>query len=290
MRQWDQLADATLTSAIVQNVFAATVESQSPTEEVLEGLLTPQERTQMMVEGVSPAEAFVDAHAGFYDGATLDVGINGRIGHLYPGDKLTLQSPQIQGANFRDFATMLLREFARCIGMDYSSATGDFSGATYYTLGKSNTEIFAVTKSRREFILTPFCQPVYEAWLEEEVEAGRIPFPGGIESFLLNRAAACRAIWSGSPKPEADLLKLAKALEVFDRMGTVTDQMIAEALGVVDIEDVYEQRAREKALRVKYGLPEKALMSATGGAPRPMGDDKGDTEEDEKEEDDGAGA
>lgn len=289
MRQWDQLADATLTSAIVQNVFAATIESQSPTEEVLEGLLTPQERAEMMKDGISAAEAFVEAHAGFYDGATLDVGINGRIGHLYPGDKLNLQSPQIQGANFRDFATMLLREFARCAGLDYSSATGDFSGATYYTLGKSNTEIFAVTKSRREFILTPFCQPIYEAWLEEEIEAGRVPFPGGVEGFLQNRAAACRAIWSGSPKPEADLLKLAKALEVFDRMGAVTDQMIAEALGVVDIEDVYEQRAREAKLRKKYGLPEKALMSATGGGPKPA--DGEDTDEgDDKEDGDGADA
>ncbi len=286
MRQYDQLADATLTSAIVQNIFAATIESQSPTEEVLEGLLTPQERAQMMAEGVSATEAFVDAHSGFYDGATLDIGINGRIGHLYPGDKMNLMSPQIKGANFQEFATMLMREFARAAGMDYSSATGDFSGATYYTLGKSNTEIFAVTRQRRDFLLTPFCQPIFEAWLEEEIEAGRTPFPGGYEAFLVNRAAASRAIWSGSPKPEADMLKLAKALEVFDRMGTITDQMVVDALGVVDIEDVYEQRAREAGLRKKYGLPDKQLMSATGGAPKPA---DGDTEED-KEDGDGADA
>ena len=186
---------------------------------------------------------------------------------------------------------MLLREFARCAGMDYSTATGDFTGASYYTLGKSNTEIFAITKSRRDSIITPFCQPIYEAWLEEEIEAGRIQFPGGIEGFLLNRAAACRAIWSGSPKPEADLLKLAKALEVFDRMGALTDQMIAEALGVVDIEDVYEQRAREAKLRKKYGLPEKALMSATGGAPKPAADGEDpEDQQDDKEDGDGADA
>ncbi len=287
MRQYDQLADATLTSAIVQNIFAATIESQSPTEEVLDGLLTPQERAEMMVDGISATEAFVDAHAGFYDGATLDIGINGRVGHLYPGDKLNLMSPQIKGANFQEFATMLMREFARAAGMDYSSATGDFSGSTYYTLGKSNTEIFAVTKQRRDFLLTPFCQPIFEAWLEEEVEAERIPFPGGYDAFLVNRAAACRAIWSGSPKPEADMLKLAKALEVFDRMGTITDQMVVDALGVVDIEDVYEQRAREAALRKKYGLPEKQLMPANGGGP---GEKASKSEDDEEEADDGAGS
>ena len=181
---------------------------------------------------------------------------------------------------------MLMREFARAAGMDYSSATGDFSGASYYTLGKSNTEIFAVTKQRRDFLLTPFCQPVFGAWLEEDIEAGRTPFPGGYEAFLLNRAAASRAIWSGSPKPEADMLKLAKALEVFDRMGTITDQMVVDALGVVDIEDVYEQRAREAELRKKYGLPEKQLMTAAGGAAKAPVDDT----EDDKEDGDGDGA
>jgi capsid protein len=283
MRQYDQLADATLTSAIVQNVFAATIESEAPTEEVLDGLLTPQERAMMAKEGISPAEAFIDAHAGYYDGSTIDVGVTGRIAHLYPGDKFDLKAPKIQAANFREFATFLMREFSRAAGMDYSSATGDFSGATYYTLGKSNTEIFAVTKMRREFLLTPFCQPVYEAWLEEQIEAGRIPFPGGIDAYLVNRAAASRAVWSGSPKPEADILKLAKGMEVFDRMGVITDQMIADTLGVTDIEDVYEGRAREGRLRKRYGLPEKTLMPAAGGKPEV-------TEEEEEPEGNGNGA
>lgn len=276
MRQYDQLADATLTSAIVQNVFAATIESQAPTDEVLDGLLTPQERAQMNVEGISAAEAFISAHTGFYDGATLDVGVNGRVGHLYPGDKFELKSPQIQGANFEQFAKMLMREFARAAGMDYSSATGDFAGASYYTLGKSNTEIFAVTKARREFLLTPFCQPVYEAWLEEEIEAGRIPFPNGYVGFLSNRPAASRAIWTGSPKPEADILKMAKALQILDGMGVITDQMIADTLGVTDVEDIYEQREREAKLRVKYKLPPKMLTPVNGGQAKAA---DGDSEE-----------
>ena len=41
VKQFDQLADATLTAAILQTMFAATITSETPTEEILDGLLTP---------------------------------------------------------------------------------------------------------------------------------------------------------------------------------------------------------------------------------------------------------
>jgi capsid protein len=46
-RQFDQLSDATLTAAILQTVFAASITSDEPTEEVLSGLLTPQEQARL---------------------------------------------------------------------------------------------------------------------------------------------------------------------------------------------------------------------------------------------------
>ena len=72
---------------------------------------------------------------------------------------------------------------------------------------------------------------------------------------MANRAAACRATWAGAPKPVADDLKAAKSHEVYRNMGVLSDQDIADDLGL-DIEDVYAQRAREKALRERYDLPD----------------------------------
>ena len=43
-------------------------------------------------------------------------------------------------------------------------------------------------------------------------------------------------------------------------MGVVSDQMVADDLGV-DIEDVYAQRARELKLRKRYGLPENKTVA-----------------------------
>jgi capsid protein len=123
-------------------------------------------------------------------------------------------------------------------------------------------EIFAITKMRRENIVAPFCQAGYEAWLEEEIERGDIPFPGGLAGFWEHKTAACRAAWRGSPKPQADDQKTATAHQIWRNMGVITDEVIASDIGL-DIEDVYAQRAREKEMREQYNLPE----AITPGAP-----------------------
>lgn len=269
-RQFDQLADATLMAAMVQTLFAATITSDEPTEQVLAGLLTPQESARMNAQGVSPIEAYLEMLGGFYDNATINVGINGRIAHLFPGQELKFHNANHPSSDYKDFSMHLLRELARCLGLTYESATGDYDGATYSSVRMATGEIYAITKARRENIIAPFCQPVYEAWLEEEIESGGIPFPGGIEGFMANRAAACRAEWRGAPRPQADDIKMAKAHEVWRRLGVMSDAMIANDLGV-DIEDVYAQRAAEMELRETYGLPEPEMMPVTGGAAVAMG-------------------
>jgi lambda family phage portal protein len=286
-RQFDQLADATLMAAIVQTLFAATITSDEPTEEVLAGLLTPQEQARMASEGVAPMEAYIDMLAGFYDGSSLDVGINGRLAHLFPGQELTFHTSNQPSSNYKDFSMHLLREIARCLGLTYESATGDNSGATYSSLQAATAEIFAITKARRQNIIAPFCQPVFEAWLEEEIASGGIAFPGGYEAFLANRTAACRAEWRGAPRTTADDLKKAKSHETWKRLGVMSDAMICNDLGV-DVDDVYQQLAAERLLRAEYNLSEPMMMGAAGGGPQAIAanSDADDSDEDSDEADD----
>ena len=271
-KQFDQLADATLMTSLIQNVFAATVTSSDPTEDVLQGLLSVQEQAKLAAAGQSPFDAWFEAQSGWYEGNSIDVGIGGRVAHLFPGQKMEFLSPTHPATAYKDFSMHLLRELARCLGLTYESATGDYSGATYSSVRMAVNEVFPITLARRKFVLAPWCQPIFEAWLEEQIELGLIPFPGGIENFLANRAAATRAEWPGAPKPQADDLKTAKAYEVYRSMGVITDEAIANDLGL-DIEDVYAQRAREKALREKYDLEDEAEMLGHSGGP-PMDDEQ----------------
>lgn len=254
-KQFDQLADATLLASIIQTVFAASIQSDAPTEEALRGLLNPREQAELMAAGMSSFDAFQMAKEGWAEGHPIDVGFAGRIAHMFPGEKLEFHSPEQPATAYKEFSLHLLREMARCLGLTYESATGDYEGATYSSVRMAVNEIYSITKARRKFLLSPFLQQIYEAWLEEEVEAGRIEFPGGINAFLANRAAACRARWAGDPKPVADDLKAAKSHELYRNMGVMSDDDIATDLGR-DIEDVYAQRAREAEMRQTYGLPE----------------------------------
>ncbi len=80
-----------------------------------------------------------------------------------------------------------------------------------------------------------------------------MPLPGGIDAFVRNRAAICRADWRGPAKPQADEVKAAKAHETYRNMGVITDQMICDDLGV-SYEDVYDQRGKEKRQREKADI------------------------------------
>lgn len=277
-KQFDQLADATLLASIIQTVFAASIESEAPTEEALRGLLHPREQALLMANGGAPFDAFMAAKEGWGEGHPIDVGFAGRLAHMFPGEKLQFHSPEQPATAYKEFSLHLLREMARCLGLTYESATGDYEGATYSSVRMAVNEIYAITKARRKFLLSPFLQPIYEAWLEEEIEEGRIPFPGGIEAFLGNRSAACRARWAGDPKPVADDLKAAKAHELYRNMGVMSDDDIATDLGR-DIEDIYAQRAREKEMRADYDLPDnfypQSLTAKDQIAAQPDPEDEG---------------
>jgi lambda family phage portal protein len=256
-RQYDQLSDATLTASLIQAIFAATVESEAPTDAILNALQDDDE------QGVGPGnlDGLLDAKAGWYQNTKIDLGRGGKIAHLFPGEKLIFNGSKTPNSTYEAFAKFLMREIARCLGLSFETLTGDYTAATYSSVRMSTSELWPLTVRRRSRIPARFSQHVFEAWLEEQIETGMIKFPGGLHGFLEKRQAACRAEWRGPPKPQADDLKTAKAHETYKGLGVVSDEMICNDLGV-DVEDVYRQRAHEKKLREKYDLPEGNTMTA----------------------------
>jgi lambda family phage portal protein len=256
VRQFDQLADATLTAALIQAIFAATIESDAPTDTILQAL---QDDDEQGVGGGS-MDGLLSAKAGWYDSTKIDLGRAGKIAHLFPGEKLTFNGSKTPNDTYEAFAKFLLREIARCLGMTFETLSGDYTAATYSSVRMSTSELWPLIVARRVNIPGRFYQQVFEAWLEEQIETGRTPFPGGFYAFLTKREAAARAEWRGPPKPQADDLKTQKAHEGYKRMGVMSDEMICNDLGV-DVEDVYRQRAHEKKLREKLDLPDGDTMT-----------------------------
>lgn len=262
VRQFDQLSNAKLEQELLHALFAATVHSPAPTDGILNAL---RDDSEQGVAGGS-LDSYLGAKVDWYQSTKIDYGNGGKVVHLFPGEDLKFLTANANNEDYEAFAKFLLREIARGLGMTFETLTGDYTGATYSSVRMATSEIWPVILWRRQNIPGRFYQIVFEAWLEEEIDAGRQPFPGGFEAFLMNREAACRADWRGPPKPQADDLKAAKAHETYKRLGVVTDEMICNDLGA-DVEDVYDQREHEKKMREQRGLPDGDTL-----APDPVAD------------------
>lgn len=260
VRQFDQLSDATLTASLIQAIFAATVTSPEPTEAVLQAFQDLAEQSvpinkAPVASQTSPFAAMMDLRAGWYDSTQIDLGRSGKIAHMAPGDKLEFHTSNHPNSTYEQFVRFLLREIARCLGITFEQLTGDYTGATYSSVRMATSESWMITLYRRVHVIAPFMQPLFEAWLEEEIERGWISFPGGVDGYLIMRGAAARAHWRGPAKPQADDMKFASAIETLKNLGVITDEWICAELGD-DWEDTYEQRAREMQMRAKLKLPE----------------------------------
>ncbi|UDL95497.1 phage portal protein [Lichenihabitans sp. PAMC28606] len=262
MRQYDQLADATLTAAMIQAIFAATLQSEAPTEQVLRALQTDGEQAATPnVNGPSGAgsdPSIMDLFAArdaWYQNTKIDLGNAGKIAHLFPGEQLKFNRSEHPNSTYEAFAKFLLRECARCLGITFEDFTGDYSGASYASINNATSIVWRVVEYRRAHILTPFLQPIFDAWLEEQIDSGTVKFPGGLTAFIAQRSAVTRADWFGPGKPQSDLLKVAKAYETLQSSGVISDAMICSDLGT-NVDDVYDARAKEMAKRKELGLPE----------------------------------
>jgi lambda family phage portal protein len=261
VRQFDNLSDATLQSALIQAIFAATIQSDAPTNDVLQALQDDDEQGV----GAGNMDNLLDAKAGWYENTKIDLGRGGKIAHLFPGEELKFNGSATPNDNYEAFARMLLREIARGLGVTFETLTGDYTGATYSSVRMATSETWPTTLYRRKHIAAPIPHAVYCGWLDEEIERGDISFPGGIDNFRQKIEAATKADWRGPPKPQADDLKTQTAHEGYRAMGVMSDEQICAELGQ-DWEDVYEQRAREKTLREKLGLPEGNVDAAANDA------------------------
>jgi lambda family phage portal protein len=255
IKQYEQLSDATLTKAMIDAIFAATMESSAPTNDILQAL---QDEDEQGI-GAGNMTSYLSAKAAWYENTKIDLGRGGKIAHLYPGEKLSLTTSTRISGDYEAFAKFLLREIARCLGLSFEAVTGDYSGATYSSVRMSSSELWPLTVSRRTNIIARMLHELFCAWLDEEVTSGRIPFKGGVFAYQAVRKFVCRTDWRGPPKPQADDLKAAKAMEVLKALGIASDEQLCAELGT-DYEDVYEQRAREMEMRKELDLPEHKTM------------------------------
>jgi lambda family phage portal protein len=278
--QSDQLADATLATALMQTIFAATIKSPEPSAEAFQAI---EQLSDMAIP--SDFEGGEKAWSSFIGGlqqdlidvwdmrinALKDKGISmadsARINHLGPGEEFQMHTASTPGSQYLPFFQNLLREVARCLGITFESLAMDHSNATYSSVRMAVASIWPIVLRRRSRIVAPFMQAVYERWLEEMIFRGKIAFKGGYRAFSRDRESVFQAEWQGPAAPSADDYKTAMADKIELELGISSFFDVCARRGKNGEEQI-AQLGREKSLFEKSDVPAPFGRTQGGGGPQ----------------------
>lgn len=274
--QADQLADATLAVALMQQAFAAIIKSPEASKEAFEAVQSldegdvpdgydPQEWAEM-VAGVRAD--LVEVWSQRFDAlksGSLSLTDPARIAHLGPGEDLQMVTASAPQNNYVPFKQDLQREIARCLGVTFESFTGDHANANYSSVRMAVASIWPVVTRRRQRIVVPFLQSTYEQWLEESIYEGRIPFKGGYLAFARDPEAVFQAEFQGPEKPSADPYKDALASKILMELGLSSHADEAIARGK-NPQELLTQIGREIRMMEADKIPVPFGRTQGGGA------------------------
>lgn len=173
---------------------------------------------------------------------------------LYPSDEIGMVETARPAAQFADFSSAVLRQIASGLGISYEQLASDWSKTNYSSARAAMVEIWRGWTARRVSFAQGFCQPFFMAWLEEEIDFGRIELPRGAPPFAENWAAYSRAKWIGPGRGFVDPVKEVQAAAMRVALGLSTLEEEAAELTGSDWTDNVAQIEREIA-----DLPQGAL-------------------------------
>jgi lambda family phage portal protein len=166
----------------------------------------------------------------------------GAILPLLPGEDVESFVPGRPLTAYRDYVKTLEDILGVGLGVSRLTLTKDASDTNYSSMRGALLQDWKFFSGRRYWMAWHFYQPVFELWLEEQVNLGLIDAPG----FYKNKQAYCRAKWIGPGKGWIDPVKEAKAAVIRIEGGLSTLQAECAEQGL-DWEEVLEQRAMELA-------------------------------------------
>jgi len=231
-RMLDAYQRSELQSSIVNSLIAGIIETP----------LDPQSIQEMM--GGNGADAYLEKKNNYR--IHLE---SGSMIPLYPGDKLTPFMPARPAPQFSVFVEAVLRQIGAAVGLPYELVLKDFSKTNYSSARAALLEAWRFFITRRTWLATYWCQPVFALWFEEAVNAGMIDAP----DFYLNKPYYLKAKWIGPGRGWIDPVKEAEAAQI--RMSSMLSTLEAEcAEQGLDWNEVLEQRALEEARLKELGL------------------------------------
>lgn len=233
LKQISRYTDAELMAAVISGMLTVFVKSDGGGDSPL-APMSPTEET-----GAASGDA--DIKLG-----------NGAVVGLAPGEDITTVNPSRPNANFDPFFEAIVKQIGLSLEIPKEVLLKHFT-ASYSAARAALLEAWKFFRNRREWLAENFCQPIYEAFLQEAIANDRIPAPGYFSDPII-REAYCRAEWIGPAKGminEKDEVEAA-GLRIQYRLSTL-DRETSELTGG-DWETNIRQQQKEQRMLAEAGL------------------------------------
>lgn len=280
--------DVTLQNAVVNAMYAATIESEMPPDAVYQQL----GGGNVSENSISYAEQFLTAISQ-YQSASQHLKIDGvKIPHLFPGTKLHLHPVGTPGGVGQQFEASLIRYLAASLGLSYEELSRDYTKTNYSSARAAMANTWRTMQSRKKLVADGMANFIYRLWIEEAVNNNKLTtFPASKSAMLYTNDrlnlmfdALTSAEWIGAARGQIDELKETQAAVLRIKWGLSTHEDELSRLGK-DWRKVFAQKEREQKEMERRGITmvEDNSVNAASGSPR---DQSGDTEEESADDKD----
>ena len=166
----------------------------------------------------------------------------GTFHQLGPGVDFKSFDPTSNANTFADFERAILRGIASALGVSYASISNDLTATSYSSIRQGALEDRDFYKVLHDFMIEPFVQPIFRAWLMAAMESGSVPIPPTrFDKFADNVEYRGRGFAWVDPQREMN------AAVIGLNSGILSMQDVANQYGR-DITDVMDQIALEKQM------------------------------------------
>lgn len=272
MKTTKHFRDIMLQNAVVNATFAASIESELPTQayELVGG-----GDSEPLIDYAEQYLGAVSDYAGGARSLTID-GV--RIPHLFPGQKLQLRPAGANGPLGTEFEASLLRYIAADLGVSYEELSGDYSKTNYSSGRMGALRTWKRMTARKIMVADRFATSAYRLWFEEAVNNGDLETMKGRPDFYegMNKDAYTVCDWLGAARGQIDELKETQAamMRINNNLSTLEEELGRQGK---DWRKTLAQRAREKAMVDELGLTpvqDNRMSNSLTGDPREPRDDE----------------
>ncbi|MGL6025862.1 MAG: phage portal protein, partial [Vibrio sp.] len=258
LKMLDTLQNTTLQRAIVNAMYAVSIESDIGSQEAMEFLYGASQSGSV--------EKMLFDKGDYYAGHNIK--FNGvKAPHLFPGDKFNIHSAGNADNGFAELEASIIRYIAAGLGLDYAQLSKNYKQMSYSTIRAAHNDSYRYFMGRRKIIANRFASQIFGLLFEEMILRKYIKLPAKARySFYERRSAWTKSDWIGSGRLAIDGLKEVKESVLRIESGLSTYEREIAILGE-DYQETFEQQVREMEERKRSGLPPPSWMALQALAP-----------------------